>query len=161
MTSICARLRPVKASTFWVAGAGPMPMMRGSTPTLAMPTTRAFGVRPCLAALASSASNNAQAPSFTPEALPAVTVPSGRTMPLSLASASRLVSRGCSSWLTSSASPYFWAMLTGVISASRHAFFCAISALRCERQAIWSCASREMPKSAATFSAVSGMLSTP
>src|SRR3982751_1454073 len=50
------------------AGAGPMPMMRGATPAVAMPTTRARGVSPFFAADASPASNSAQAPSFTPEA---------------------------------------------------------------------------------------------
>ena len=41
---------------------------------------------------------SAAAPSLTPEALPAVTLPSARTMPPSLASASSVVSgRGCSS----------------------------------------------------------------
>ena len=70
-------------------------------------------------AAASLASSNAQAPSLTPLALPAVTLPSGRTAPLSLASASRLVSRGCSSLLTMMASPFFCAMVTGVISAPK------------------------------------------
>ena len=46
ITSICASVRPVSASTLRVAGAGPMPMMRGATPAVAMPTTRARGVRP-------------------------------------------------------------------------------------------------------------------
>ena len=72
--------------------AGSNPMMRGATPAVAMPTTRARGVRPLLAAAASLASRRAQAPSLTPEALPAVTVPSGRTTPLSRASASIEVS---------------------------------------------------------------------
>ena len=35
-----------------VAGAGPMPMMRGATPAVAMPTIRALGVRPFFAAVA-------------------------------------------------------------------------------------------------------------
>ncbi|MCY1521055.1 hypothetical protein D9M68_558540 [compost metagenome] len=94
-------------------------MMRGATPAVAMPTMRAFGVSPFLAAVASSASSSAQAPSFTPLALPAVTVPSGRTTPLSLASVSRLVSRGCSSVSTTMASPFFCGMLTAQISRAR------------------------------------------
>jgi hypothetical protein len=81
MTSICARLRPVSASTLRVAGAGPKPMMRGARPAVAMPTTRARGVRPWRAAAASLASSSAQAPSLTPLALPAVTVPSGAPRP--------------------------------------------------------------------------------
>ncbi|CFW57304.1 Uncharacterised protein [Bordetella pertussis] len=107
MTSICASDRPVCASTLRVAGAGPMPMMRGATPAVTMPTTRARGVSPWLAAAFSSASNSAAAPSLTPEALPAVTEPPSRTTPLSLASASRLVSRGCSSLDTTTGSPFF------------------------------------------------------
>ncbi len=37
---------PVCASSFCTAGAGPMPMMRGGTPAVAIATTRARGVRP-------------------------------------------------------------------------------------------------------------------
>ena len=136
-------------------------MMRGGTPAVAMPTTRARGVRPFLAAAASLASNKAQEPSFTPLALPAVTVPSGRTTPLSLARASRLVSRGCSSRLTTMASPFFWGMVTGVISASKTPAFCAATAFIWLAKAMRSCASRSILKSVATFSAVSGMASTP
>jgi hypothetical protein len=97
-----------------------------------------------LAALASSASSSAQAPSFTPLALPAVTVPSGRTTPLSLASDSRLVSRGCSSLLTMTESPFFCGTLTGTISASKKPDFCEATARSCEASAILSCASRSI-----------------
>jgi hypothetical protein len=38
-------------SSFCVAGAGPMPITRGATPAVAMPTMRARGVRPCCAPL--------------------------------------------------------------------------------------------------------------
>ena len=86
---------------------------------VAMPTTRAFGVRPCFDSIASLDSSSAHAPSLTPEALPAVTVPSGRTTPVSFASASIEVSRGCSSFETTIGSPFFWAIVTGVISASK------------------------------------------
>src|SRR6218665_2159399 len=54
----------------------PSPPRGGPPPAVAMPTIRALGVRPFFAAVASSASSRAQAPSFTPLALPAVTVPS-------------------------------------------------------------------------------------
>ena len=63
-------------------------MIRGGTPAVAAPTIRARGVRPCRRAAASLATSSAQAPSLTPEALPAVTVPSGRTIGASFASAS-------------------------------------------------------------------------
>ncbi len=55
------------------------------------------------------------APSLTPEALPAVTVPSGLTIGFSLASASSVVSRGCSSTATT-VSPLRPGTVTGVIS---------------------------------------------
>jgi hypothetical protein len=103
----------------------------------------------------------AQAPSFTPLALPAVTVPSGRTTPLSLASDSRVVSRGCSSCATTMGSPFFCAIVTGVISAARWPARCAATALSWLARAMRSCASRSILKSVATFSAVSGMESTP
>ena len=112
-------------------------------------------------AAVSLASSSAQAPSLTPLLLPAVTLPSGRTTPFSLASASRLVSRGCSSVSMTSASPFFCATRTGVISAARWPACCALTAFSCDRSAILSCATRSMRKSLATFSAVSGMLSTP
>ena len=136
-------------------------MMRGATPAVAMASTRARGVRPKRAICASSASSRAQAPSLTPEALPAVTVPSGRTTPLSRASASIEVARGCSSLLTTSASPFFCGIVTGVISASKNPAACAATAFSCEASAMRSCASRPILKSVATFSAVSGMASTP
>ena len=65
-----------------------MPMIRGGTPATAAPRTRARGVRPLRFAASSMATISAAAPSLTPEALPAVTVPSGRTIGFSLASAS-------------------------------------------------------------------------
>jgi len=138
-----------------------MPITRGATPAVAMPTMRARGVRPWRVAAASLASSSAQLPSLTPLALPAVTVPSGRTMPLSLASASRLVARGCSSCRTTSASPFFCAIVTGQISASKKPRCCAASVFCWLASAMRSCASRSMRYSAATFSAVSGIESMP
>ena len=61
-----------------------MPMMRGGTPADAMPRMRASGVARALRPPSSEATISAAAPSLTPEALPAVTVPSGRTMRLEL-----------------------------------------------------------------------------
>ncbi|MNN52565.1 hypothetical protein D3C81_1672740 [compost metagenome] len=116
ITSIWSSDMPSCFISFWVAGAGPMPITRGATPAVAMPTMRARGVRPCCFRPASLASSSAQAPSFTPEALPAVTVPSARTTPRSLASASMLVARGCSSRSTTMASPFFCGIVTAVIS---------------------------------------------
>ncbi len=138
-----------------------MPITRGATPATAMPSTRARGVRPCVFAAAALASSSAQAPSLTPEALPAVIVPFGRTMGFNLPSASSEVSRGCSSLPTTRASPFFCGTVTGVISASKKPRFCASTARNCERSAIASWSARLTPKSSATFSAVSGIESTP
>ncbi len=60
-----------------------------------------MGVRPCFFAAASEAMISAAAPSLTPEALPAVTVPPCRNGVGSFSSASSEVSaRGCSSLST-------------------------------------------------------------
>ena len=132
---------------------------------VAMPSTRARGMQPVLAhRLASEARIKAPAPSLTPEALPAVTVPSGRTIGFSLASVSSVVSaRGCSSVVDHdrpAACPP--GTSTGTISLGE------------ERRppAPWpraaGCAARRRPgrratpgSPAATFSPVSGMESVP
>src|SRR5262245_17118503 len=99
---------------------GPKPMTRGSTPADEDPTTRATGFNPNLAAAASEATNIAQAPSFTPEALPAVTVPLARKGVGSLANASSVVSgRICSSSATVLIDPLGLGMLTGAISSAK------------------------------------------
>ena len=49
-----------------VAGAGPMPMIRGGTPATAAPRMRARGVRPLRFAASSMAMISAAAPSLTP-----------------------------------------------------------------------------------------------
>ena len=162
MTSTSASFNPDRASTLRIAGAGPKPMIRGATPATAAATMRALGCKPYCLTAASEASSNAQAPSLTPDALPAVTVPSGRTMPLSLASASMVVSaRGCSSLLTSSGSPRFCAIDTGTISSASRPAATAAAARCWLRSANASWSARDTLKSAATFSAVSGIESTP
>ncbi len=72
-----------------------------------------------------------------------------------------LVARGCSSWLTTTASPFFCGMVTGQISASKKPDCCAATAFVWLAKAILSWSSRLILKSVATFSAVSGMESTP
>ncbi|KGX62712.1 hypothetical protein Y025_6322 [Burkholderia pseudomallei TSV32] len=128
ITSNWSSVIPSRASSFCVAGAGPIPITRGSTPAVAIPSTRARGTSPWRRAAASLATSSAHAPSFTPDALPAVTVPSGRTTPLSFASASRVVSRGCSSRATTSGSPFFCAIVTGAISCASVPSACARAA---------------------------------
>ncbi len=82
-------------------------MMRGGTPAVAPPRMRAIGVRPCFFAAASEAMISAAAPSLTPEALPAVTVPPSAKSGLQLRRAPPCVvpARGCSSLSTTSGSP--------------------------------------------------------
>ena len=63
------------AKAFFEASTGPMPMMRGGTPTTAEETILAKGSRPCWPMPCSLAIRRAAAPSFNPLALPAVTVP--------------------------------------------------------------------------------------
>ena len=135
MTSMSASVRPVFASSFWVAGAGPMPMMRGSTPAETTATTRARGVRPYFATAASEARSRAPAPSFTPEALPAVMVPPFRNGVFSFASCSRVVSaRGCSSTDTVVVPPFTGTSI-GAISRAKNPACCAAAARCCERHA--------------------------
>ena len=94
-------VRPVERQHFARGSNGPMPMIRGATPAAAVPSTRALGLRPKRCNRSSEASNTAQAPSFTPDAFPAVMVPFALTIGFNAASASRVVSgRGCSSLST-------------------------------------------------------------
>src|ERR1043166_5967469 len=68
---------PVFLTNFRTASTGPMIANRGSTPAVAWPTIRAIGSTPRSRARCSEVATTADAPSFTPGALPAVTVPSG------------------------------------------------------------------------------------
>ncbi|MNE59796.1 hypothetical protein D3C80_1549140 [compost metagenome] len=119
MTSKSLTATPRRSVSLRTAGTGPMPMTRGATPALAMPRTRARGVRPCFFTASAEARINAAAPSLTPEALPAVTVLSGPLTGFRRVRASRVVSaRGCSSCSTT-VSPFLWAMRTGTISSAK------------------------------------------
>ncbi len=121
-----------------------------------------MGLRPCFSPAAWLPISSAAAPSFTPEALPAVTTPfsnSGR----SLASAAMSdCGRGCSS----SAITFGGVLrpvgtLTGRISSAKNPAWRAASNLACDAAAKVSAASRLMPNSRATLSPVCGMLSLP
>ncbi len=59
-----------------IAGAGPMPISVGSTPTVAHDTMRPSGFAPFAFTASSPAMTSAAAPSTMPLALPAVTTPS-------------------------------------------------------------------------------------
>jgi hypothetical protein len=90
--------------------------MRGKTPAEAELTTRANGLSPYCAATDSEASSSTPAPSFTPDAFPAVTVPFGFTIGFNLARPSSVVSgRGCSSLQTICGSPFFFFFFIGMI----------------------------------------------
>src|SRR5712691_8934119 len=81
---------------------------------------RATGVLPRRAALRSLVTTRAAAPSLVPGALPAVTVPSFLNAGFSLARASRVVSsRGDSSYLMTTGSPFFCGTSMGRICASK------------------------------------------
>ena len=93
-------------------------MMRGSTPALAAARMRASGFLPLRSPHLRLPIRSAAAPSFTPEALPAVTTPPSKSG-FSLASASMVLSRrGCSSALSSSGAESFFreGKATGMIS---------------------------------------------
>src|SRR5262245_32565727 len=126
--------RPVRAVSFWMAGTGPMPMIRGSTPALAQPTILARGASRRARAASADAITTAAPPSVIPDDEPAVMMP-GRpsTSPNTGGSLRRLsivVSpRGCSSrstivdWL-------LIVIVTGAISRAKKPASIAAFALR-------------------------------
>ena len=70
-----AKVRPVRSNSLRIAGTGPMPMMRGSTPAEAHPMMRASGVTPSAAHAAALISTTAAPPSVMPDEVPAVMMP--------------------------------------------------------------------------------------
>ena len=113
-------LMPSRSISFFVAGTGPMPMMRGGTAADASPRMRARGVSPCFFTAASEARIIAAAPSLTPDALPAVTVPGLRTIGFNFVRPSSVVSgRGCSSLSTMTGPALPPGTDTGVISSAK------------------------------------------
>ena len=152
-----ASFTPLRARTFCVAGTGPMPMISGGTPAEAPSTIRARAVRPYSRMARSDATMMAEAPSFSVLELPAVTMPPDRTTGRSLASTSAVVpSRGPSS-VSTTVSPLRPRTVTGTISSLKCPAAMAASAFSWDRTANASASSREMPSTAASSSAVSGM----
>ena len=149
------------ASNFSMAGTGPIPIKRGETPAVLALSMRAKGVKLNSFIAFSLASNKAAAPSFTPDALPAVTVPFLRKGVGSCANFSSEVWRGCSSWSTIIVSALRVLISIGIISCLKRPASMALAARCCERRANSSWSWREMLKLSATFSAVSGMESIP
>src|SRR5690606_31559243 len=70
--SMSSTVRPARSSTFLVAGVGPVSMMTGSAPLVAVATIRARGVRPCDSPAFSLPMSTSAAPSTMPEELPPV-----------------------------------------------------------------------------------------
>jgi len=100
----------------------------------------------------------AAAPSFSAEALPAVTLPSFLNAGLSLARASAVVpGRGCSSVAKVRGAPLRWGIWIGVISSTKRPASMAAAALCWEAAAKASWASRLMPYLSTRFSAVMPM----
>ena len=108
-----------------------MPMTRGSTPACAYPISLPIGTRPLSRTNDSDASTTAAAASFSPEALPAVTVPSLANAGRSRAMSSRLTSgRTCSSVSTTVTLPRLPGTCTGRICSVKYPAACAAAARR-------------------------------
>jgi hypothetical protein len=129
-----------------MAGTGVIITIFGSRPDVAWATMRARGVRPSAFAVSAEVTTRAAAPSLTPGALPAVTVPPSRKAGLSRASASSDVSsRGDSSTANITGSPFFDGIGTGRISSLNLPALMAAMALRWLSRANASCCSRVTP----------------
>ncbi len=151
-TSRSPTARPARASALRVAGIGPMPMIAGSTPTVANERMRASGCSPCACAKASLVTSTAAAPSVSGEDVPAVTTPSGRNAGRSAANASsEVVGRMQPSSDTTLPS----SVTMGTISSRSRPCARACAALRCESTASASWSARLTFQRCATFSAVS------
>jgi hypothetical protein len=97
--AMSSSFRPLRSSSRRIAGAGPMPMISGGTPTTAAAASRASGARPHARHRAALATSAAAAASVSAELLPPVCTPSLNTV-RSLASTSGGVGRG---WVSRSA----------------------------------------------------------
>ncbi len=82
-------------NAFKIAGVGPNPITRGSTPPCPNPITSAIGFKLYFLTASSLATIVNEAPSLIPEALPADTVQSALKAGRNLANFSKLVLRGC------------------------------------------------------------------
>ena len=97
-------------------------MISGSTPALAVETSLARGLIPSSLALSAVMRTRADAPSLTPDALPAVTVPPFLKAGFMAASFSMEMSlRGCSS-VSMMIGPFLVSMVTGTISSLKVPF---------------------------------------
>ena len=137
-----------------MAGTGPIPMIPGSTPAAAAPSTFARGFNPNSSAFSLDMMTNAAAPSFLPDAFPAVTVPSGK-IGFKTANWSRLVDRfGYSSTANTIGSPFLCGRITGTISSENLLLSIAAIAFRWLANANSSCSCLDTLYCLATVSAV-------
>ena len=144
--STLSAVQPAFSRIFRTAGTGVIMTSAGSSPDVAWATMRASAVRPFAWAVSDAHTTSAAAPSLTPGALPAVTVPPSRNAGLSLPSASSEVSsRGVSSSAIISGSPFFCGMGTGTISSLKRPALMAATALRWLCSAYSSCCWRVTP----------------
>ena len=162
MMSIWSKVKPALASAFLVASTGPMPMMRGSTPTTAELTIFAKGFKLYFLTASAEATNTAAAPSFKPDEFPAVTLPSFRNAPRNLIRPSiDVLGLTNSSLPKTTGSPLRCGISTGAISLASLPFSWAFAAFCWLWSANLSWSSREMPYRSTRFSAVSPIASTP
>ena len=129
---ISSSVSPAFSSTLRTAGTGPMPMTRGSTPTMAWATMRAIGLTPSSFTFSPLISSRAAPASLRPHELPAVTLPLPlvRNTGLSLARPSMVVALGCSSVSNTMGSFFRWGITTGTISSLNTPAATASAALR-------------------------------
>ena len=106
-------------------GSARCPITAGSTPTVAKLAIRASGVSPRRFASAADITTSAAAPSFSPLAFPAVTVPSLLNAGRSLAIISAVLSWRIYSSSLTTMSPLRPLIVTGVISSLNRPLFCA------------------------------------
>ena len=104
----------------------------GGRPLVACPTMRASGVRPSARAFSADITTTAAAPSFTPGALPAVTLPSFLNAGFS---AGQRLRRSCPRGSprrdrTTIGAPFFCGISTGTISSLNQPSRVACAALR-------------------------------
>ena len=95
---------PARSRALFEASTGAIPYSGGSTACTPRDAIRAIGSRPIASTPASFASSSAAAPSFSGDALPAVTDPSSRNAGFSLASFSSELSARIGSSRSSSTS---------------------------------------------------------
>ena len=147
-----ASVSPAVASAFAVAGTGPMPIVAGGTPPTPHETSRANGRSPSSAARSGCVTTQIAAPSFWPDALPAVTVASGSLRPMIGRSPASTSTRRVGADVLVGRRRL---AATGTISSANRLASRAAAARWWLRTANSSCSSREMPYSRRRFSAVS------